>query len=149
MKFKADSCLKCGIKIIENGRPLSNYKVLAYKLSNGNVLSIGFCNDCQLIEQDYSQAMEAFNSFHKPGINADIVEFYGTEDDILKQLDGQMKICDKCKKEIMGKYVVSNGKIMHEVCKSNDFDNKAVENKTAGSVSREHNIKEPRGFKNV
>ena len=103
-------------------------------LDNGNVALIGFCGNCKLDEKDFKEASIT--------IGENIVSYWGGQKEIDKKCGEQTghHVCSKCGKTIKDSYIVTYGKITHEVC-----ENKKVNFKqgkpAGGKVARKNLVK--------
>jgi len=150
MKLTPTKCIKCGVEIIKEGKPLKNYRTLVFKRDVGDLLCIGVCDKCDISKKEYGSVVKAVVAFHGQSMKGNIIEYWGTDEDIVEYCEskGLEKMCAACEKPIEGSYIITSGKVMHEKCPKPLKPKKEPKGKyKAGSNSRLHNKQNPRSPK--
>ena len=118
MELKPGFCLKCGIGILHEGRPSSNFKQKGYVLEDGTILFIALCKDCLILPNEYGAASRALNLASPITGVAEQKEgelpVEHTAADIAREAQGGK--CHFCKKPVGEKYAISGGYLCCERC---------------------------------
>jgi hypothetical protein len=117
MKLKAGDCIKCGCKLMLNGKPNSLWMQKGFIMDDGNIMFVAKCKTCTIDPAEYGALSRALN-LNRPIIDVakrnNGAELEDTMVDIA--LEAQGSKCHFCGKPILDKYAISGGYICCERC---------------------------------
>lgn len=122
MISESGKCIKCGARFINDlGAPTHLYNQLEAKLTSGSILVIGICASCELVGDEYVQALDAIKATQKAQsgfeLDGEIIQEEVVRRgyvDILKNRQGDR--CSACHQNLGDTWVVTNNGIRHEGC---------------------------------
>lgn len=117
-------CIKCGKPIVQGGAPGPHYNhvTLRIQLDDGGMtdMDIAICAFCELEDGDLPLIIEAHNEYFKMWgpmrLNGHVIEQTGRKGRAEIQLMRQGGKCLGCHQPIEGKWIMTEGIIMHEMC---------------------------------